>query len=159
MIHYTDDSSTAYAVTEGQVLVFLMPVKDGKKGRRLLLGEFDTGSVIPGFHYTALGGEWIIGIVAVESAVIEAYAGSVTEELKSKFADTIGVELNGYESYEELIAEKYELRSVKEQGYIYAAKREQEKTTDRSLRLIYNLFGKNKRRGFSGVFTETGSPL
>ena len=159
-IHYTEDSGTAYRVTDGQVLVFLLPVKDGRKGRRMLLGEFAPGSYIPGFHYTSeVLGEWIMGLVAMDSATLEAVRGGVTEPMQKRFAERIGVKLNEFTSYEEMVVEKYELTNVKEQGYIYAAQMDQERTRDRTLRLIYDLFSPRRRRGVSGVFTETGNNL
>lgn len=159
-VHYTEDSGTAYRVIKGQVLVFLMPVIDGKKGRRMLLGEFSTGYVIPGFHYrTEVLGEWIMGLVAVDTAELEALSGGTTDAIKNRFAESVGVTLNEFATYEEMVVEKYQLMSVKEQGYIYAAQMDQERTRDRSLRLILDLFKPKRRHGVTGVFTETGSPL
>ena len=159
-IHYTEDSNTAYKVTDGQVLAFLMPVKEGKKGRRMLLGEFDTGNVILGFHFASESlGEWIMGLVAVDTAELSAVSGDIPDSMKSGFAETIGITLDEFTTYEEMIIEKYELMNVKEQGYIYAAQMDQERTRDRSLRLIFDLFKPKRRRGVTGVFTETGSHL
>lgn len=159
-VHYTEDSSTAYRVSDGQVLAFLMPVSDGKKGRRMLLGEFSAGSVIPGFHCSSETlGEWIMGLVAVDAAEVETQSGPATDAMRAAFAQSIGVPLNDFSSYEEMVIEKYQLMSVKEQGYIYAAHMDQVTTRDRSLRLIYDLFRPERRRGVSGVFTETGSQL
>ncbi len=159
-VHYTEDSNTAYKVTDGQVLAFLMPVKDGKKGRRMLIGEFDTGNIILGFHYSSESlGEWIMGLVAVDTAELSAVSGKIPDSMKRSFAESIGVTLDEFTTYEETVIEKYELMSVKEQGYIYAAQMDQERTRDRSLRLIYDLFKPKRRRGVTGVFTETGSSL
>lgn len=160
IVHYTEDSGTAYTVRDGQVLAFLMPVKKGKKGRRMLLGEFTSGSTIPGFHHSSEAlGEWIAGLVAVDTAEIEAVSGGATEEMRAEFAGKIGAAADDLTAYEESVIEKYQLMSVKEQGYIYAAQMDQEKTVDRTLRLIYDLFKPKRRRGVTGVFTETGSPL
>ena len=137
-----------------------MPVIDGKKGRRMLLGEFSSGYVIPGFHYrTEALGEWILGLVAMDTAELEALSGGTTDSIKNRFAESIGVTLNEFATYEELVVEKYQLMNVKEQGYIYAAQMDQERTRDRSLRLILDLFKPKRRHGVTGVFTETGSPL
>ncbi len=137
-----------------------MPVRDGKKGRRMLLGEFAPGSVIPGFHYSSgVLGEWIMGLMAMDTASVEAVRCGVTDPMRTRFAEKIGVKLNEFSSYEEMIVEKYELMNVKEQGYIYAAQMDQERTRDRSLRLIYDMFSPKRRRGVTGVFTETGNSL
>ena len=159
-VHYTEDSSTVYGVASGQVLAFLMPVTNGKKGRRMLLGEFSAGDIIPGFHYESDAfGEWIMGLVAVDTAEIRSARGGVTDAIRENFAERIGVKLNTFSSYEEMVIEKYELMKVKEQGYIYAAQMDQERTRENSLRLIYDMFKQKKNRGFTGVFTETGSHL
>lgn len=159
-VHYTEDSGTAYRVTQGQVLAFLMPVEDGKKGRRMLLGEFSPGSMIPGFHYSSGAlGEWIMGLVAVDAADVESVSGGVTDYMRTRFAEKAGIALSVFATYEESVIEKYQLMNVREQGYIYAAQMDKERTRDRSLRLIYDLFKPKRRRGVTGVFTETGSNL
>jgi hypothetical protein len=37
-IHYTNEDRAIYKVMQGPVLVYLIPVKDGVDGRRLLIG-------------------------------------------------------------------------------------------------------------------------
>ena len=160
-VHYTMEDRAVYNVVKGPVLVYLIPVKDGRDGRRLLLGEFDEGNRIPGFyHASKLLGEWKFGIVAMDLAGLIKEDEKADDELLKEFAKSISLVMPvGASGFDEAIIEKYERVAVKEKGYIYAAKREKKRTRERSLGMIYDFFESGRSKAAEAGFTETGRPL
>ena len=159
-IYYTKDNTTAYRVLRGSVLIYLIPVNNGRDGRRLLLKEVTTDFVIPGFyHKSDLFGEWRFGLVAMDEAAVEAEEEAATDELRLEFAKKIKAQVMDISEYDEMVIEKYQLIDIKEKGYIYAARREKERTKEKSLRLIYDVFSKEGKTRSKTVATETGRPL
>lgn len=142
-LHITENRIT-YEVKKGTALVYLLPYTEGKPGRRQFLLEFSEGERVPGFaHESELLGSWRIGICALDSAKI-AELEEADDELLLSFAEKIGIHPESMEDYDENLIEKYNIRMVKEEGYIYAARKEREEIYEKGLRLIYNLFIKKK---------------
>lgn len=159
-IHYTIAEHASFRVDKGSVLVYLIPVLNQKDGRRLLLAECEEGKLIPNFyHKSELLGEWRFGFVAMDSATMTKLDEDVSDEVKMAFAKEAGVKIFDPSEFDEMVIEKYELVSVKDKGYLYAAIREKERTKDKSLRLIYNLFNKTRGEKRSAAKMETGKAL
>lgn len=142
-LHITENR-TIYEVKKGSVLVYLMPYTDGKPGRRQFILEIAEGDRVPGFaHESELLGNWRIGISALDSAEVEELDRADDQFLMS-FAGRVGIHPESINDYDEYLIEKYNINLVKEEGYIYAAQKEQEETYEKGLRLIYNLFTNKK---------------
>lgn len=154
--HVTQDNTTAYQVVEGHVLVYLLPIIEGKAGRRQFLLEAAEGEKIPAFASDSeLLGSWRLGLVALDKAVLKVIAHGADDELRLAFAKKAQIRLLDIEDYEEQLIEKYNINIIKEEGYIYATAREQESTYEKSLRIIYSLFhGQQKKE-----ITESGNSL
>ena len=157
-LHITK-SDTVYQVKSGHVLVYLMPYKEGKAGRRQFLLECTEGEMIPGFLYEdGILGSWCVGLAALDKAEITAAASEIPEELKLSFAKKIQLTLWDVSEYEEQLIEKYNLNLVKEEGYIYATAIEQEETYEKGLQIIYQLFRKRKIKS-KQITPESGHRL
>ncbi|MCR4907836.1 MAG: NHLP bacteriocin export ABC transporter permease/ATPase subunit [Lachnospiraceae bacterium] len=171
---YTDSINTVYEVLSGEVLVFLVPIKDGGSGRRLLLGSFKEGEKFPGFaHSTEVYGSWKTLLTALDRSELKIDTDGATEELLFIFAERTrlpmikrkrfeplketGLRDEVKELFEESVIEKYNRDEVKQDGYIYASIRERDYTKERTLRTILNAFGKGGRR--STRIQESGNSL
>lgn len=170
---YTDNIRTIYEVISGEVLAYIVPIKDGKAGRRLFLGSFLAQEKIPGFdHSSELYGSWKIVLAAVDCAEIAVRPGEMYDALLYAFAEythlpmmkirqdasTGGLSDDAVSQFEEAIIEKYNRDEVKQDGYIYATIREKEYTKEHTLRTILNSFSKNGvYKG--GKLKETGNNL
>lgn len=159
-IYYAENSSSLYASEDGNILIYLMPLKDGEEGRKLFLSEMHKGESFPGFsHSSEHLGDWVLGIVALEKATITVSEDSVTDTDILEFAKAVGLDISDPGDLAEELIEKYEKLSVREKGYIYATRKEGERTKERTFKLLLGLFDNEKNTGSAENFTETGKPL
>ncbi len=147
-----------YLVKEGSVLVFLLPVRGEKTGRRFLLAEVAPGNEIPSLCWD--GGElgrWIFGLSALDRAVLERREAGPEEQEAARlsFAPLAGVKLFDAESFAEQMVERYNMNLVKEEVYFYASSEEQKATYQRGVGMILRLF----RRPALGQEEESGSRI
>ena len=156
-VHVTDGNTAVYEVIQGHVLVYLFPYPDGKAGRKLFLLEAAPGERLPSLCIDdeALGA-WRIGLSALDQAILHVLPGPADDGLKVNFLERAGTYLPDAGNFEEQLIEAYNIRLIKEEGYIYATAREQENTYEKSLRIIYDLFrGKKAGKGMP----ESGNRL
>ncbi|MCR5650703.1 MAG: NHLP bacteriocin export ABC transporter permease/ATPase subunit [Lachnospiraceae bacterium] len=170
-----NEINTVYEVLSGEVLVFVVPIKDGEPGRRLLLGTFVQGNKIPGFeHSSKMYGCWRLILSAVDRAEISKREAAGNEKIIFDFAKQTGLpQMDRKESeplsetgirdevrarFEESVIERYNRHGIKQDGYIYANIREKEYTKERTLRTIFNAFIKNRSERKISI-QETGNAL
>jgi len=159
-IHYTNEDRAVYKVMQGTVLVYLIPVRDGVDGRRLLIGEMEAGSRIPGFyHASELYGEWRFGLAALDTASLVLEDGKADDELIAEFSAATGIRIDLSSNLNEAVIEQYEKTAVKEEGYLYAAKLEKKRTREQSLGLIHDYFDTGRSVARDAGFEETGRTL
>lgn len=159
-VHYTTEDRSVYNVVKGPVLVYLIPFRNGVEGRRLLLGRFEDGDRIPGFHHVSdILGEWEFGLVAMDLAGLLLEDARADDDLLRGFSEHIGLELPEVRAFDDIIVERYELVSIKERGYIFAARRERTRTKRRTLGMISDYFDKQRSETKAAGFVETGRPL
>ncbi|MBQ9346624.1 MAG: NHLP bacteriocin export ABC transporter permease/ATPase subunit [Oscillibacter sp.] len=140
-IHYTENPFQIFTVDKGPVLVYLVPEIDGKPSRRLFLCEVGTGERIPAFFSdTQLLGKWYLGIVALDTAALSVQESMPDEGLILQFAGRIGLRIPDPAAFEEEIIEYYNMTTAREAIYITATQQEQDRTKERSLRMILDLF-------------------
>lgn len=145
--YVTEDAQVAYQVLKGHVLVYIIPYDNDKNGRRYLICETQEGDVIPSLAWSHEQiGTWRFLLVALEEATLCAYMPENMDEIKKEFAKGAGVRLFSVDEFEEQMAEQYNINIIKEEGYIYATSQEQEKTYEKSLTLIYDMFRKKTFR-------------
>lgn len=155
--YLTTNNTDTYVVEKGSVLVFIMPIfENGENGRRLLLYEAREGERLPSFYNGRYGETYCFSLSALDEARIRLERDTMTESLGEEFVIRAGLPNMGEEDYVDLILEIYDRNSIKEEGYIFSAKKEKEETKRQSLRLIYNLFDKKSNKQ---VTAETGNRL
>lgn len=155
--HITEHPTSVYRVMEGTVLVYLLPLSEnGQCGRRMLIHEAEEGEMIPAFCHRASGQTWVFGLVALESAGLEELPDKNSETLCNEFVKRTGIKNIGEEDYVELFLETYDRNSIKEEGYIFFKEKEQEAVKQTGLRLIYDLFDKDRHKRKT---PETGNAL
>lgn len=160
--HITEDQKTVYRVLSGHVLVYIIPVSneagDKAYGRRLLLKETVEGEKIPSLcHESELLGSWRFMFVAIDHAEIVTSEDDDADEIRSSFADSIGVIIEPGDTFDGAMVERYNLSSVKEAGYIFATKRADKNTLKQSAALIYNSLRMDSSDRFG--FVQSGNPL
>ena len=160
--HITDEKDILYSVKKGHVLVYLLPVAKGEEGetlgRRMLLREAIEGEMIPSFcHDSEILGSWRFMLMALDHAEILRTAEGSYEETVLSFGEQVGLKFFEASTFEEDLIERYNLESVKEEGYIYATREEEKNTLKTSAAVILNVFRNN--RGKEGDYVPVGHPL
>ena len=156
-LHLTEKNKV-YHIKSGHVLVYLVPVVDGKAGRRMFLRECTEGELIPGLAYTSTFGLSHFALIALDKAEVEFDTAEIPDELKLSFAKRISLPLFDASEFEEQLVEKYNLNLAKEEGFIYATAREQESIYQKGLSIIYNLFRKKQFKSSQST-PESGNRL
>lgn len=155
--YLTENHTDTYVVEKGTVLVFVMPIfQNGENGRRLLLHKAQEGERIPSFYHERYGEIHCFCLSALDTARIRLESGTMTEALGEEFVESAGLYNMGEDNYVDLILEVYDRNSIKEEGYIFSAKKEKNETRRQGLRLIYNLFDKQSNKQ---VTPESGNRI
>lgn len=144
-LRLTEQPGLAYRVETGRVLVFLMPWREKKTGRRFLLAEVGPGALVPSLCWEDdVQGSWIFGLSALEEASLTCWAASEgeREEAQVSFARAAGVRLLDAEAFAEQMVERYNMNLVKEEVYFYASSQERKATYQRGISLVLRLFRK-----------------
>lgn len=140
-VYYTTSPTKTYTVTKGPALIYLVPEIDGKPSRRLFLCEAETGARIPAFFSdTQLLGKWYLGIVALDTAELSVQEETPDEDMILQFARRLDLRLLDPGDFAEELIEHYNLTTAREAIYIAATEQEHDRTRDRSLRMILDLF-------------------
>ncbi len=142
--HLTQDEKQFYQVVEGEVLVYLLPYKEKKPGRRLFIYQAKQGEKIPALCWSNEQlGQWIFGLVALDSAVLQPYQTQNRQEMEEiyiQFCRCAGIKLLEPSAFEEQMVEQYNLNMVKEEVYLYASTQEQQSTYHKTVGMILELF-------------------
>lgn len=144
-LRLTEQPGLAYRVETGRVLVFLMPWREKKTGRRFLLAEVGPGALVPSLCWEDdVQGSWIFGLSALEEASLTCWEASEgeREEAQVSFARAAGVRLLDAEAFAEQMVERYNMNLVKEEVYFYASSQERKATYQRGISLGLRLFRK-----------------
>lgn len=139
----TENQST-YHVTSGTVLVYAAVRKGEETGRRYFLTEMEAGEDIPSMQHDDGDGHWVFILSALGQASVREVPG-ISEECMRSFSQKITMLMMDVETFGEDVVEMVNLRLITEEGFIYAVSEEQEKTKEKGLTLIYNLFHKKNR--------------
>ncbi|MCC8096987.1 MAG: hypothetical protein LIO44_00130, partial [Eubacterium sp.] len=106
-IYLCEDNISTIKITEGRVLVYIIPVVNEKNGRRSFIYEAIPGEVIPSFDYTDFtGSRWKLGFTALDTARAEVISEEASEELKEDFALKANIKSYYNEGFEEGLVEK-----------------------------------------------------
>lgn len=143
----TETPGKAYRILSGNLLVFILPLKEEKEGRRWLFCELKQGDTVPTLFYEAedINGmlcKWVFSLTALDSCELEVVEDS--EEIRRKFARKAKRKDYVHIGFEESIIESYRLESVREQRNIFAAGEERKAIFSRGLETIYRVFHSGK---------------
>ncbi|MEM1483410.1 NHLP bacteriocin export ABC transporter permease/ATPase subunit [Oscillospiraceae bacterium PP1C4] len=147
----TDEKGCTYRVQSGSILVYVLPILDGRPSRRVFLYQAEQGELLPSVDWEdEEGTKWRFAFIAVEKAEIVREAKDV--QLLRDFANRAGIAIHHPDDIEEDFVEYYRLYIVKEEGYIYTTAKERKNVYERSLQLIADVFahGKAIRPAYSG---------
>lgn len=139
----TEQTST-WEVVSGTVLVYAALRKGQETGRRYFLTEMQQGELIPSMQHDDGDGHWVFVLSAMGEAAVREIPG-IQEEVYRSFARKISILLMDCEFFGEDVVELVNLRLITEEGFIYAVSEEQEKTKEKGLTLIYNMFYRKSR--------------
>lgn len=150
----TEKQST-YLVVSGTVLVYAAVKQGDETGRRYFLTEMEEGEKIPSMQYGDQDGFWTFVLSGLGEAQLQEIPG-IEEKILRDFARKIQMFMMDAEYFAEDVVELVNMRLISEEGFIYAVSEEQEKTREKGLVLIYNLFHKKERGARAD---QSGNPI
>ena len=135
----TQSGESAYRVSEGSVMVFIVPVTWDGLGRRCYLCSLQAGQVVPGLSQPGdveLGEDciWTFGLLADGEAVIEEIP--LTEELTKEFYRISEMRDWGAGSFGENAAETYRMENLRFRRNLHVMEGERQNVAKRSLEAI-----------------------
>ncbi|MCH5187243.1 MAG: NHLP bacteriocin export ABC transporter permease/ATPase subunit [Oscillospiraceae bacterium] len=146
-IYITVNAGTTVRVCDGSALIYILPMQEGRPGRRIFIYEAAPGTVIPALDYKDYeDNHWNFGISALEKTVLEISETASVEEEKRRFFELINLKNFDEEGFEEGIVEWYRLNIVKEEAFIHKTAQEQKKVYESGLNLIYNMFNAVRKK-------------
>ncbi len=155
--YLTRTAIDAFMVRSGSVLVYIVPLAEGKPLRRSLCCICGQGEIIPGFFYTDMEGtEWAFCLVAEESAEIGIIENGSTKILRKKFAEKANIRNFDIEGFNGGLADLYRINTVTEDSFIIKSQRDREQTSKDILRLINDSF---RRKNISAPDEKTGNAI
>ncbi|MDE6035589.1 MAG: NHLP bacteriocin export ABC transporter permease/ATPase subunit [Ruminococcus sp.] len=153
---YTHNKDDALRVVEGTALVYIVPwnQNDGTAGRKELIGEIETGKMIPTFAWRDIDyKEWRFAIISKEGTLkLEIMEKLCTNVLKRRFLQNIK-SISQQESYETSLIEFYNRRQLMDEVFIQRGRESSADLYDRSANVIKKtlegeqageIIGKNK---------------
>ena len=155
--YLTHSEVNAYKIVDGTVLVYVVPLKNGKPGRRSFIYQAETNEVIPAFAYKDIEYcEWRFCFVAVDSARLTVIENGSTKVLRERFSKKARIKNFGKEGYNGGLVDQYRINIVTEDGFIRRTQHQREDTASNILGLILNSFKKKK---FDVSIGDSNHPL
>lgn len=144
--YLTLNPQASYKVTSGMLFLYAVPLNENNNvGRRFFLCKIQKDEIFPAlFVDDKFLGKWTFLISFVNDGELEEYQ-CCEEDTVMNFAKKINLKIGSPEYFTEEVIEKINVILIKEEGSIYTATQEQEKSYEKGLTIIYNLFNKNKR--------------
>ncbi len=143
--YITNSETNAYKVSEGTVLVYVVPMKKGKPGRRSFIYQAEKNEVIPSFSYKDIEYcEWRFCFVAVDKAELTTIENGSTKVLRERFSKKAKIKNYSREGYNGGLVDQYRINIVTEDGFIRRTQHQREDTASNILSLIFNSFKKKR---------------
>ena len=156
-IYITKASVDAFRVLSGEVLVYILPIKNNEIGRRSFFYKAKSGEIIPGFSFEETEGiGWHFCFSAVESANIEIIENGSTKVLRDKFAKKADIKNYQMEGFNGGLLDLYKSNTVSEDSFIIKSQRDREKNARDILNLIRNSFNSKQK---IQINSKSGKPL
>ena len=136
----------AFRVKSGTVLVYIVPIKNGKPGRKKLIYEADEGEVIPSYVYKDLEyTSYRFFFSALDFAQLLIMSNCSTKVLKEKFLKKLDLDISNASDFYEALAESYRMSSITELGAVKRKKNNTEAVNKNIFNSIKNAFNKSSR--------------
>lgn len=137
----------AFLVESGVVLVYLVPWKEEKTGRRLLLCEMPQGTVIPAFVYTDQNHRaWRFLFVAKDEARLTCLPHSATRVLWDRFCRRAGLTSAEQEGAANSLVEYYTAQMLRDSVFISRGQKAEPQIRMDSYGVIRDAFGSQQER-------------
>ena len=118
-VYITPDSSDAYMVTRGRMLVFIVPVDGKSTGRRTFLYEAGEGETVPGLHYRDLNyKKWAFCFASAEGCEVNILRGGAGEDVRREFTRRANVPHYDEEGFEESVVDCRRIKALAEDNFI-----------------------------------------
>ncbi len=143
--YITENNTGVFRTEGGNLLVYVIAVKEGRRGRRQLLAELPGASLVPSLFYTDEDGIlWSFELMAldVEVSLSEEDPGQqdVRENAIRQLAAASGLENLERLGFEEAVAEHYRLLKVKDDAFIYQVQKDDRQFYEQGLKDILHVF-------------------
>ena len=118
-VYITPDSSEAYMVTRGRMLVFIVPVDGKSTGRRTFLYEAGEGETVPGLYYRDLNyKKWAFCFASAEGCEVNILRGGACEDVRREFTRRANVPHYDEEGFEESVVDCRRIKALAEDNFI-----------------------------------------
>ena len=118
-VYITPDSSEAYMVTRGRMLVFIVPVGGKSTGRRTFLYEAGEGETVPGLYYRDLNyKKWAFCFASAEGCEVNILRGGACEDVRREFTRRANVPHYDEEGFEESVVDCRRIKALAEDNFI-----------------------------------------
>lgn len=146
------ESGDAYRVERGEIYVYIVPWKNEKAGRRILICNAAEGRVIPSLVYRDREySHWRLAFVPKsEEAVLSVMKNSVTSVLYRSFLQRSGIDTYAQEGFENSLVEFYKREDLKDDAYIAKGQQAEPKAKEAAFDAIKGAFRENTLTGLSG---------
>lgn len=143
--YITNSEVNAYKIVSGTVFVYVVPIKNGKIGRRSFIYQAETNEVVPSFSFKDIEYcEWRFCFVAVDKAELRCIENGSTKILREKFSKKAMIKNYSREGFDGGLVDQYRINIVTEDGFIRRTQHQRENTASNILQLIWGSFQKKK---------------
>jgi len=141
-----------YRVEQGEIFVYIVPWKNEKPGRRILLCEVPEGKMIPAFVYRDMNyQQWRFALVPKgDTAQLTVLANSATSVLHRNFLRRAGLDTYAQEGFEGSLAEHYNKEILKDDAYIAKGQMAEPEAKAAAFDAIKGAFRSTQPTGLSG---------
>lgn len=141
-----------YRVEQGELFLYIVPWKNEKPGRRVLLCEVAAGRMIPSFVYRDQDyAQWRFAFVPKSDEVaLTVMKNSVTSVLQRNFLQRAGLNTFAQEGFEGSLAEYYKREILKDDAYIAKGQQAEPEAKAAAFDAIKGAFRETVQSGLSG---------
>ena len=154
-VYITPDSSDAYKVTHGRMLVFIVQVDGNNTGRRTFLYEAGEGETVPGLRYRDLNyKKWAFCFASADGCEVNILSGGASEDVRRDFTRKANVPHYDVEGFEESVVDCRRIKALAEDNFIRKSAEANSQISGFTARFVDDavLFKKNE-------IVRTGEPL
>lgn len=143
--YLTDRETDAFKIRSGAVLIYAVPLRNGKAGRRSYIYTAVKGEVIPAFSYTDIEYcEWRFCLAPLGKARIQCIPNGSTKKLRTAFSEKADIKNTEREGFSGGIVDRYRLNTVTEDSFIRRTHNKRDEAAENIEILIKEALGGHK---------------